>query len=114
MREMPWLFASAGPAAEAGGAPGPESSESREPPAPPGAARGWPGNPHRGSTATSSSATHTPDRSYLNLHQLRPWLAVRRGGEAMILSYITIITLESLTHIKSIYKDLLAVWSISK
>lgn len=49
----------------------------------------------------------TPDRSYLNLHQLRPWLAVRRGGEAMILSYITIITLESLTHIKSIYKDLL-------
>lgn len=56
----------------------------------------------------------TPDRSYLNLHQLRPWLPVRRGGEAMILSYITIITLESLTHIKSIYKDLLAVLSISK
>lgn len=55
-----------------------------------------------------------PDRRYLNLHQLRPWLAVRRGGEALVLSYITIMSLESLTHVKSIYKDLLAVLSIWK
>lgn len=70
--------------------------------------------PAKGGPRPPPPQPRTPDRRYLNLHQLRHWLAVRRAGEAMILSCITIITLESLTHIKSIYKDLLAVLSISK
>lgn len=65
--------------------------------------------PARGGPGAAPCQQCMPARRYLDLHQLRPWLAVRRGGEAPALSYITIITSESLTHIKSIYKDLLAV-----
>lgn len=101
-----WLSASAGAAAEVRGAPGAAAAARRSSRMSREAAKGGSRPP--------PPQPRTADRSYLSLHQLRHWLAVRRGGEAMILSYITIITLESLTHIKSIYKDLLAVLTISK
>lgn len=102
---MTWLSAGAGAAAEARGVPGAAAAARRS--------SGMAREPAKGGYGHLLQP-RTPDRRYLNLHQLRAWLAVRWGGEAMILSYITIITLESLTHIKSIYKDLLAVLSISK
>lgn len=112
---------SAGAAAEVRRAPGPKCCRPGSPgnrrcchPAQlgegPGTCKGCMGGGHGAPPAQQC----IPDRRYLNLHQLWPWLAVRRGSEALVLSYITIMSLESLTHVKSIYKDLLAVLSIWK